>query len=180
MTTLYSQDTIEAIARASVVQHNNFVQNKADTDGYFHRSRSSVPSGDYRNPSSSALSVSAASATDLATSIALTNDIFHVLKAHCLDDVAHLVADTAVFSVLDGYSNATDLTSVQVVLNACKAQYNLHIVKTTCHLHADSSNSVSASNATDQSSANTLANQFKTNLNAHSGSAPAVGFIKVL
>lgn len=52
-------------------------------------------------------------------------------------------------------------------LNELKTQFNLHIADTTYHTLEDTDNGVTASDATDLSSANTLATEIKTNFNLH-------------
>ncbi len=109
------------------------------------------------------LTISVANASDLATSIALANEIKRVLNLHYADSSrAHKAADTAVAT-----ADATDLATVQTLLNAIKTSYETHRASTTYHYTADGTNTIAAANASDQGTANTLANELKTDINAH-------------
>ncbi len=131
-----------------------------------HRDKTATPAGDALNPSSTVLTVSAANATDLATSLTLVNNIKGVLAVHLADTSAHLEADTTNDN-FDGYALGTDLASAILLANAIKVDYTAHIASTVFHVNADSTNTVSASAATDQSSLNTLLNEVKGDLTAH-------------
>jgi hypothetical protein len=60
-----------------------------------------------------------------------------------------------------------DLATAITALNAIKGFYNTHRASTTYHYNADSTNTITSADATDQSSANTLANELKTDFTAH-------------
>lgn len=66
-------------------------------------------------------------------------------------------------------SSIDDLASCLIYLNEIKRLYNLHRVDTDVHANADSANDISSADATDLASANTLANELKTDLNLHYG-----------
>lgn len=135
-----------------------------------HRDKTSIPAGDSLNPSSTVLQVTAANASDLATSITLANSIKGILGVHMADSSAHLEADLTNIN-FDGYALASDLATVIALANAMKVNHNAHCANTDCHLNADSTNTVSASAASDQSSSNTLLNELKSDLNAHIANA---------
>lgn len=185
MSTIFSKKDVDAICRACVQQYNalHAATISASTDGY-HRDISGVASGDFSAPSSSNLQVSAATASNLATTTTLALNIQGVLHVHFADDSAHLIADT-VNVALDGYavdytSGTTQLNSVVAMLNAAKVVFNAHLSQSGVHLKTDDANSVATSDATDLSSAQTLANAMKTKINAHIISGPSVGRIKLL
>lgn len=114
------------------------------------------------------LSVTAAAATDLPTSIALANNMRQVLNLMIADGVAHLVVDaTNVVSA----ALATDLTTAQTLLNAEKTAFNAHLTQAGVHFINDTVNTVATANATDQSSANALAIALKAAINLHIASA---------
>lgn len=115
------------------------------------------------------VTISAANASSLATSLTLVNQILFVYKFHMADTLAHKVTGVALAS----YASATDLTSAIARANDIKAKYNTHIASTTFHYNADSTNTISSADATDQSSLNTLLNELKTDINAHMASGPA-------
>lgn len=149
---------------------NSLRAEDAAKDGYFHADVTSTTSGGFTNPTATALTVGAATAVDLATSITMANEIKHKYNVHCADAVAHKAADTAnTVSTAD----ATDLTSLETLLNAIKTKFNLHIASTTYHYTADSTNTVATANASDLTTSEALANALKSAYNAHIGSAPA-------
>lgn len=120
-------------------------------------------------PSSTALTVTAATASSLNTSITLANNIRQVLNQHFADDVAHNAADSTnpVSTAV-----ATNLATVETLLNDCKAAFNAHLTQSGVHITDDAINTVATADASDQSSANALANALKTAINAHLASAP--------
>lgn len=119
------------------------------------------------DPVSSA--ITAADASDLATSLTLCRQIVGVYRAHLDNDAAHKIKDPKpAITVESVISLATAITAA----NAVKADYNTHRASTTYHYNADATNAVSSSDATDQSSLNTLLNEMKTDLNAHLASGP--------
>jgi len=136
-----------------------------------HRDKTATPAGDSLNPSSTVLTVSAANASSLSTSLTLALNIQGVLAVHFADDSAHLVAD-AVNVNFDGYaidntSGTTQLATAILLANAMKVDYEAHRVSTVFHVNADSTHTISASAATDQTSLNTLLNELKTDVTAH-------------
>jgi len=125
----------------------------------------------------SEITVTAANATDLATSLTLVNQLIAVATFMCADTVAHKAADA---SSLPALGAAVDLASAQTAANALKVWYAAHRVSTTYHPTADSTNAVTAANASDQGTLNTLANDLKTQMVAHAASAPAVASFRIL
>jgi hypothetical protein len=118
------------------------------------------------------VTITAANASDLATSLTLVNQIKSVYGTHVADAVAHEVADsTNVIAAPEATSLATAIT----LANELKADYNTHRASTTFHVNADSTNAVASANATDQTSLNTLLNEMKTDINAHLAGASGYG-----
>jgi len=122
--------------------------------------------------------ITAAAASDLATSITLCNQIKRVLAGnltvggnwigHFLDDIAHTTADTTnATSSPDASSLATGIT----LANELKADFNAHLTQAGVHPNNDGTNSVATADATDQSSLNTLLNALKAAINLHIGDA---------
>ncbi len=138
--------------------------------------------GNFRNPTQTALSVTAADATDLATLIVLCEGdstsvgLRAVYAAHLADDKAHKVADTA--NVIAA-ATVTDLATAQTFLNELKSKDNLHIASTTFHANADATNAIAAADATNQATANALSIELKTDINAHIAAALAGHGIRV-
>jgi len=75
--------------------------------------------------------------------------------------------DLIVPSLVVTDTGTANLAAVQVLLNAIKAAWNLHLANTDAHVAADATNVVATANATDQASSNALANALKTAFNAH-------------
>lgn len=117
--------------------------------------------------------VDAPVASDLASSVFLANNIMVRYLAHLADVLPHKAA-----MALPALVEATDLASAITLANAIKASYTTHIGSTTYHYTADSTNTIAASNATDQTSLNTLLNELRTDMNAHLAAAP-VGHAKI-
>lgn len=136
----------------------------------FHGDQTSaVATADPFNPSATTTTVTAATAVDLPTSIALANQIKHAFNMHLADAVSHLAADT---TNPVATADAVDLPSVEALLNACKTAFNAHIALASCHVFTDTINTVGTANAVDQTTSNALANALKAALNAHMASAP--------
>lgn len=136
----------------------------------FHRDLTSVvTTGSFREPVAATLAITAANATDLATSLTLAAQIDYVFRAMIADDNAHKVKDTNV----PANAIPTDLSTALTWANDVKSKYNTHIASTTYHYTADATNTIAAANATDQTSLNTLLNELKTDMTAHIAGAPA-------
>ena len=93
--------------------------------------------------------VTAPDATDLATAETLANAIKTQINLH--------------------YVALSEVEEAITLLNEVKADYNAHRILTAAGVHdnADATNSVVAADATDLTSAETLANDVKTKLNLH-------------
>lgn len=124
------------------------------------------------------VTITAANASDLATSLTLVNAIANWLygpgagsawPGHLNDTCAHKVADT---TNTRSAPLATDLATAQTLANEIKTDYEAHRASATYHYTADATNTIVAANATDQSSLNTLLNELKTDINTHAASAP--------
>ncbi len=148
----------------------------------FHAANSplSTNNSDPWAPTTTNLTVTAASATNLATSITLANNIRQVLVQHTPDAEAHLVADTFGSASTLATTVATDLLSVSNLANAAKTILNAHFLQTGVHVTNDTLNTNATAAATDQTSADTLLNALKTNINAHVGSAPTGSSVKLI
>lgn len=121
--------------------------------------------------------VTAAAATDLATSLVLVNQIRAIYEFHRVDLHAHAVADaTNVIAAAVATSLATAIT----LANELKSDYNAHRSQSTVHVTNDSGNAIAATNASDQSSLNTLLNELKADLNLHMLSGPIAKSIRIV
>lgn len=136
-------------------------------------------SSDYTSPTASALQVTAANASSLATLRTLCRNIWSVGKAHFADDVAHAVADT---TNLWGDQPAEDasLEDLQTWLNARKASFTAHLTQSGVHYANDATTAIASDDATNQSTANALGNEIKGDLNAHINLALAGSSIKLV
>jgi hypothetical protein len=118
----------------------------------------------------SEVTVTAASATDLPTSIASVNQSRAVYEFHRVDTLAHANADTTNSMVL---GPCVDLATAEALANQIKTKFNAHLTQATVHYNNDGVNAVVAANATDLGTLQTLANAIKSALNAHMGAASA-------
>jgi hypothetical protein len=107
----------------------------------------------------------------------LTKEIINAVRKHCTDDTGHGPTGSAAHKVVDGSaeflaiplaSTVISLATAYTALNALDAWKQAHCPSTTYHYAADSTYAAtSAAAATTQGSADTLANELKTDLNAH-------------
>lgn len=134
-----------------------------------HRDKTAVQGGDWFNPTSTPLTITGLT-TDLTTCEALAEEVRGVLHCHLADDSAHLLADT-VNVAFDGYAAATTQALAITLANAEKLNYNAHMAQSGIHQHDDSTNTVSASDATDLASLQTLLADIKTKVNLHMANA---------
>ncbi len=117
--------------------------------------------------------VTTADASDLDTSKALAKALADALLAHAADTEKHSAASVvACAAYASSPGLPADLTEVQNILNEVKADFNTHIASTTVHRGAGGQGkatvtTISTADATNQGTANTLANAIKVALNAH-------------
>lgn len=122
----------------------------------------------------SEITVTAAVASDLPTSLVLVNQMLGFYKFHMADTLAHKVAGLPLAS----YVPATDLASAIARANDIKAKYNVHAVSTTYHYTADVV--IATADATVLADLQTLLNAERTALIAHAASGPAAKSIRVV
>ena len=139
--------------------------------------KAQIGAGSHFHMDACELTVSAANASSLATSLVLCNQLIAVMRFHFADLLALKVADATSLPALNA---AVDLTSAQTAANLMKASYNTHRASTTYHYNADATNVTSSADASDQSSLNTLLNELKTDVNAHIADGPAAKSIRVV
>jgi hypothetical protein len=164
-------DAVFALVAASNQQQTDAI------GSFFHRDRTCASSHqDFRSPTVTRVTVTAATASSEGTSVTLANDIKAALNLHFADSVAHSTALSAAIATAD----ATDVTTAITLGNACKAAFNTHRTESNVHFNNDSTNAVAATNASDQSSLNTLLNEMKGDINAHLASAPTGVFINLV
>jgi hypothetical protein len=168
--------TADAMRYALCSAHNTDQLAKVSTT-YFHlRARTLTSAADHRAPTESALLITTANSSDLATSVALTNVCFDYANLHFADSVAHNSAVSAQLTT----ALATDLTTAQTRANAIKAAYNTHRTAGSVHYNNDAVNAIAAADATDQGSLNTLINEIKADLNIHTQNAPPGTYLNLV
>lgn len=178
--------TTDAVAFALVSAFNLawrwFVTNKTT---YPHADKTSTTSGSYMAPTTSALTVTAADASNLATGITLAEAVRTWMLVHLLDGGAstngyggaHKAADSTNYALIT-YTASAKLTStssqsdLNTLLNLLKAKANAHVSRAGVHFTNDGTNSVVAADATDLASSETLATALKAWCNAHGAFAP--------
>lgn len=164
----------DAVSYALVAANNQRITDSIGSS--FHRAQTESVSADYRNPVITRLRVTAANASDLATSVTLVNAIKAAMNLHFADDLAHNTALSSAVATAD----ATDLATGITLGNALKSALNTHLTASNVHFNNDGTNSVAATNASDQSTLNTLLNEMKGDINAHIAGAPAGSWIKIV
>lgn len=164
----------DAIAFALVDAHN--LRQEESVGAFFHADTTQTTSGHYKDLAVADDLVSAADASDEATSVALANEIKAVLNRHFADTMAHATAVSAAVATADATNTATGIT----LANALKSAYNTHLSAANVHFNNDGTNDVTSDDADDQSSLNTLLNEMKDDLNAHIVSAPAGAMVKLI
>jgi hypothetical protein len=186
--TIRKIDTSVAFAAAAALN----LQRKAIVDAltsYPHYDATATTSGHFTLPVASALQVTAADASSLATLRTLARDIWFVATTHFADAIAssganggaHAAADdTATTSFGSQTAEDASLSALQTALNAYKAALNVHASQSGVHSHDDSALSISTTDASDQSTANALANAIKSALNTHISAALAGPSIKIV
>lgn len=144
------------------VFHFRYLAEPLATGLYFHLDRYEAP-------------ITAANASDLATSLVLAEAVRVTYLAHLADDLAHKAADPP-----PALTAATSLATAITLANAIKADMNTHIASTTYHYVADGVNTIAATDASDQGTLNTLLNELKGDLNLHMASGPAAPSLRAV
>ncbi len=121
--------------------------------------------------------VTVADATNLATSLKLVNHLTAVYKFHMDDTLAHKIQGVALAS----YAPVKSLATAIVRANDIKSKFNTHRASTTYHYSADTTNDVTASNATStQNELDTLLNDIKVQMLAHMASGPVAKSLRLV
>lgn len=132
--------------------------------------------GDYTDPTSTADTITSATATDTATAITMVNEAKAVINRHFADTLAHKSAVSAAIATADATDEATAIT----LANAIKSAYNTHRSAANVHFENDAGNEVTSTNASDEASLVTLVNEIKTDFNAHVVLAPMAAKIELV
>lgn len=117
--------------------------------------------------------ITTADASDLDTSKALAKAIADALLAHAADTDQHSAASTVANAAYASTPELpADLTEVQNILNEAKADFNTHIANATVHRGVGGQGkatitAISTTDASNQGTANTLANAIKAAINEH-------------
>jgi hypothetical protein len=165
----------DAIAFALVAANNKRQLDAISTS--FHLDRTSTTNrSEYQTPTVTPVSVTAATATNEATAVALVNDIKRVLDKHFADTIAHDTATSAAVTIADATNTATGVT----LANNLKSVYGTHLSAANVHYTNDSTNTVTNADATDLTTLNTLINEIKGDVNTHMASAPAGSIINLI
>jgi len=135
-----------------------------------HAAKAQSVSFDSEPATVAALAVTAANATDLATSLVLGNQIIGFYIRHFADDVMHKAADA---TSLPADGACVDLATSITAMTLLKATHATHIASTTVHYTADATNTLLTATPTDQGTLNTFLNAAKTAINAHSAAGLA-------
>lgn len=128
----------------------------------------SADATDDPNVTIAALAITAAAPTTEATRVALANDVKRKLNVHYADMAAHKSVQSAAITTADAITGDSLATAIALA-NACKASFNTggHINTSNVHHNADGTNTITAANASDQASLDTLLTELKSDINAH-------------
>jgi hypothetical protein len=129
--------------------------------------------------------ITEADSEDLATSKTLTKALADAFAAHQADTAQHSAAGAiaAPAAWASSPDEPADLDEVEAVLNELKADFNAHLILTDIHRGYGGQGGhaaviVSTTDATDQGSADTLANALKVAMNRHQAAgAMALGTV---
>lgn len=166
MLTIRNDNT--TLLRGLVAAHNQIMRDSVSTT-FPHKGKSGSTTGSYDSPTFTVLAVSAATATNLATSLTMVNNIKLVVNDHFSDVAPHNTSTSAQLTIT---ADATDLTTANALANAIKTAINAHATSTTIHYNSDTTNTITNANATDQTTLDTLVNEIKSKMNTHIASAP--------
>jgi hypothetical protein len=179
-----TRKTTDALTIALVAAHNLGVRARIGSlTTYPHADATSTFSGNYQAPVITAMQVTG-TAVDLPSTITVAEQVRTILLAHFADagtaqnlwGGAHKAADATnvagiSYTTIPKISSSTGtLAQVETLLNALKTACNAHVGQSGVHFTNDGTNSVSASNATDLPSSETLASGsggLKAFVNAH-------------
>jgi hypothetical protein len=166
----------DAALYALVAQFDALRRIVAQAAGQFHLEVSGVGTGDFTTPTLFPLVFAAGPATDLASLLALCNELAGRHRAHTRDGFAHLVADTQ-----SDLANAppASLADAITFLNDAKAKFNAHLSQQGVHVTSDP-NKITAPDASDLQTAMDLANTYRALFNTHIQAAPPGASIQLI
>lgn len=131
------RNNVDELVLALAFAHNA-MQSELCSDGY-HRDLTQNTTSPILNEggiSVTTVTVSAPAATNLATTVVLTNQLLGVLNQHMFDDQAHLIKDLVNQPNQDGYTQVTasldadgGLSESITLLNALKILFNSHLTQ---------------------------------------------------
>lgn len=166
---LKTRNIPDEILFALVTANNQRMTDNISTNFHLDRTAATPTSyPDYRNPSTTRMSITSANSSSLGTALTLVAELKSKINLHFADTIAHNTAVSAAVTT----AAATDLTTAQTLANALKAAWNTHLSAANVHFTNDGTNSVAAVDATNQGTLDTLLNELKTDFNAHVASAP--------
>lgn len=96
---------------------------------------------------------------------------------HAADLLALKVADAGSLPLP---TDPVDLTTANTAANLLKTFHGTHIASTTIHYNADSTNTITSANATDQGSLETLLAELLTDFTAHIANAPSAPSLRTV
>lgn len=137
-----------------------------------HYDTLATPGGNYRAPTATARTVTAANSSSLATSRTLARDLHVIYTLHIASADQHTSADSTNTIAFGLPALAETLANLITWANQCKAAYNAHRTQASKHPTNDTTNIVTAADATIQADLDTLLNDIKTQLIAHLASSP--------
>lgn len=162
---------------AMVAAFNALRSALAPAGAFVHAEVTSITSGDFTTPTIVPATFASPPASDLPSLLRLCAEIAGRLGIHFRDHFAHVAIDTA-----SALANGAPTTLVQALpfLNDAKAKWNAHLTRQGVHLTNDNANAIGAPDATDQQTAQDLANTIRVVFAAHIQNALPGAFVELL
>jgi hypothetical protein len=114
--------------------------------------------------------------TGLADCLTVVNSLRARIVSH-LASTGQAGAHAAASAEVIAAPVATDLTTANALANELKADFNTHLTETGVHLKNDVTNAVTAADATDQGTLETLLADIKAMNNAHVAAALTAAYV---
>ena len=149
----------------------------APAGSFVHAEVTSTTGGDFTTPTIVPATFAAPPASDLPSLLRLAAEIAGRLGLHFRDTFAHRAADGA--SAL-AKPAPTSLAEATAFLNDAKAKWNAHLTRPGVHLANDAANAIGAPDATDQQTAQDLANTIRVVFSPHIQNALPGAFVELI
>jgi hypothetical protein len=165
-----------AFEYAMVAAFNALRSALAPAGSFVHAEVTSTSGGDFTTPTVVPATLVGAPASDLPSLLRVCAEIRGRLGLHFHDTFAHRAADAG-----SALANAAPTTLAQALpfLNDAKAKWNAHLTRQGVHLTNDAASTIGAPDATDQQTAQDLANTIRVVFATHIQNALPGAFVEL-